>query len=74
LNATPPSASPPESARSLAARVVTRVVDEGAFSSITLRYQLSASTLEGRDRGFATELVYGTVTWLTPIDRPSRPG
>ncbi len=68
MNATPPSASPPESARSLAARVVTRVVDEGAFSSITLRYQLAASTLEGRDRGFTTELVYGTVTWLTPID------
>jgi transcription termination factor NusB len=68
LNATPPSASPPESARSLAARVVTRVVDEGAFSSITLRYQLAASNLEGRDRGFTTELVYGTVTWLTPID------
>lgn len=68
LNATPPSAPTPESARSLAARVVTRVVDEGAFSSITLRYQLAASNLEGRDRGFATELVYGTITWLEPVD------
>lgn len=68
MNATPPSAPTPETARSLAARVVTRVVDEGAFSSITLRYQLAASNLEGRDRGFATELVYGTITWLHPID------
>lgn len=64
-NQRPPA---PETARSLAARVVTRVVDEGAFSSVTLRYQLAASTLEGRDRGFATELVYGTITWLAPID------
>ena len=64
-NQRPPA---PETARSLAARVVTRVVDEGAFSSVTLRYQLAASALDGRDRGFATELVYGTITWLAPID------
>lgn len=56
------------SARRLAARVVQRVLDEGAYSHLALDAALTGAALDPRDRGLATELVYGTLTWLGRID------
>lgn len=56
-------------ARSVAGEVVRRVVEDDAFSQLALSHALDASTLDARDRGFATHLVYGTLTYLGAIDR-----
>lgn len=45
-----------------------RVVEEGAFSNLALRTALRESSMERRDRAFATRLTYGTLTWLGYID------
>jgi 16S rRNA (cytosine967-C5)-methyltransferase len=55
-------------ARDAAARVLSRVIDEGAYSQRALHAELQGTTLETRDRGFCTVLVYGTLTYLRPID------
>jgi 16S rRNA (cytosine967-C5)-methyltransferase len=57
-----------QSPRAVAAQVVARTLDEAAFGSLTLRHALSDAQLEPRDTAFATELVYGTLTWLRPVD------
>lgn len=49
------------SARSLAARVVQRVLEEEAFVSEALDAELGRSALAERDRALATELSYGVV-------------
>jgi 16S rRNA (cytosine967-C5)-methyltransferase len=55
-------------ARDLAARVLVRVEKENAFAAAALEAELARATqLEARDRGLATELVYGTLRvapWL----------
>ena len=56
------------SARQVAARVVARAHDEGAFAAAVLDSELDrAVQLQGRDRALATELVYGSLRvapWL----------
>lgn len=58
----------PPTARSVAARVLVRVVEDQAFAAAALDAELSrAVQLDARDRGLATELVYGTLRmrpWL----------
>lgn len=56
--------------RRLAQQVLARVLDpeEDAYSHLALDAALSRSELDARDRGLATELVYGTLTWLSAID------
>jgi len=50
------------SARSVAARVVERVLRDGAYASAALDAELSrAQQLSARDRALATELVYGSL-------------
>jgi 16S rRNA (cytosine967-C5)-methyltransferase len=49
------------SARTVAARVVQRVIEEQAFVSEALDAELGRARLEERDRGLATELSYGVV-------------
>ena len=49
------------SARSVAARVVQRVLEEGAFVSDALDGELDSAMLDGRDRALATELCYGVI-------------
>jgi 16S rRNA (cytosine967-C5)-methyltransferase len=49
------------SARSLAAQVLVRVWSEGAYAAAALSSFLDQSGLEARDRGLATELVYGVL-------------
>lgn len=54
--------------RRLAAGVVERVIDEGAYVQHALGAALDSGELAPRDRAFATELVYGALTWRRPID------
>ncbi|MBH25297.1 MAG: hypothetical protein CMH57_12770 [Myxococcales bacterium] len=57
------------SPRTLAAQVVQRVLDDGAYSNIALDAAFKRHPkLSRRNRGLATELTYGTLTWLRPID------
>ncbi|MEW5854153.1 MAG: 16S rRNA (cytosine(967)-C(5))-methyltransferase RsmB [Myxococcota bacterium] len=58
----------PLSARTLAAGVVGRVVREGAYVSLALGSALSRTGLSPSDKGFATELVYGTLRHLHALD------
>lgn len=55
-------------ARGVAGAVIARVVGDGAFAAAALDAELErAVQLDGRDRGLATELVYGTLRlfgWL----------
>jgi 16S rRNA (cytosine967-C5)-methyltransferase len=61
----------PPGGRDVAARVLTRVVKEGAFAAAALDAELGrAAQLDARDRAMATELVYGSLRvypWL--LDR-----
>ncbi|MGL4832553.1 MAG: RsmB/NOP family class I SAM-dependent RNA methyltransferase [Propionibacteriaceae bacterium] len=45
------------------------VTIDGAYANLALRERLAAAGLEGRDAGFATELVYGTCRALGTYDR-----
>lgn len=56
--------------RRLAQQVLARVLDpeEDAYSHLALDAALSRSELDARDKGLATEIVYGTLTWLSAID------
>ena len=56
------------SARAVALELVRRVTDEGAYSNVLLPALLRRSGLSARDRGLATELGYGTLRRLIPID------
>ncbi len=67
-------------ARALALEALLRI-EEGAYANLVLPELLAASTLEPRDRAFATALVYGTTRmrracdWLVDrfVDRPLEP-
>ncbi len=50
-----------ETARGLALMVLGQVLTEGAYSNIALNHALTSSSLSEKDKGFVTELVYGTV-------------
>ncbi len=55
-------------ARGVALRVIRRVVEDGAYSNLTLASELGASNLDARDRRFAAELAYGTLRRMRTID------
>lgn len=71
-------------ARSVALDVLERVEVDGAYANLALGAALDRSELSARDRGFATELVYGTTRMrracdvmvdrfvTTPPDPPTR--
>ncbi len=63
----------PGSARAVAFDVVRRVTDEGAYSNLALRSSLERARLSERDAAFATELAYGTLRRLVPIDHALEP-
>ncbi|MGH2995049.1 MAG: transcription antitermination factor NusB [Gaiellaceae bacterium] len=52
--------------RRVAVEVVRRVFDEDAYADRVFR--AAAEGLEGRDRGFAMQLAYGTVQRVRPLD------
>jgi 16S rRNA (cytosine967-C5)-methyltransferase len=56
------------SARRLAADALVRVDEGGAYANLVLPAMLGASRLDGRDRAFATELVYGTTRMRRACD------
>jgi 16S rRNA (cytosine967-C5)-methyltransferase len=55
-------------ARQLAADALIRIERDGAYANIVLSPMLTKSTLEQRDRGFVTELVYGTTRMRRSCD------
>jgi len=58
----------PSPARAVAARVLERVVTEGAFADLALDAELERRRLAARDSALATELVYGTLRWQRYLD------
>ena len=60
-------------ARSVALGVIRRVVEDGAYSNLALPAALRRSGLPRADRALATELAYGTLRRLIPIDRAIAP-
>jgi 16S rRNA (cytosine967-C5)-methyltransferase len=58
----------PANPRDVAIEVVRRVADEGAYSNRVVPASLARSGLDERDRGLATELAYGTLRFLLPLD------
>ncbi|RXT15048.1 16S rRNA (cytosine(967)-C(5))-methyltransferase RsmB [Ammoniphilus sp. CFH 90114] len=56
------------SARSLALQVLTEVQEQKAFSNLQLNAALRRVSLDRRDAGLATELVYGTLSRLNTLD------
>ena len=57
-----------QTARTVALEAIRRVTDEGAYSTIVIPGALGRSRLDERDRAFATELAFGTIRRLPPID------
>ncbi len=57
-----------DGARGVAAHVLHRVDDQGAFASRALDAELRRANLDTRDSGLSTELVYGTLRALPQID------
>lgn len=56
------------SARAVALAALYRVDHHGAYVNLALSELLSQSSLDARDRAFATELAYGTLRWRGKID------
>jgi 16S rRNA (cytosine967-C5)-methyltransferase len=55
-------------ARSVAAAVIRRVIDEGAYSNLALSRTLARARLDERDAALATELSYGTIRRRIRLD------
>jgi 16S rRNA (cytosine967-C5)-methyltransferase len=56
------------SSRKIAVKVLSRVVQEGAYSNIILSNELNNSELSDQDKSLTTEIVYGTLRRLKTID------
>lgn len=63
-----PSVPVPQTARCLAAVVIERVTDDGAYASRALDAELKRAQLDARDNALATEIVYGTLRVLPMLD------
>jgi 16S rRNA (cytosine967-C5)-methyltransferase len=60
--------TPPSAARTVAARVLERVLSEGAYAELALDGELDRRQLSPRVIALATELVYGTLRWQRYLD------
>jgi 16S rRNA (cytosine967-C5)-methyltransferase len=60
--------SGPATARSVAYEVLQRIDSDGAYANLALGPALERSTMESRERGFATDLVYGTTRMRRACD------
>ena len=56
--------APPESARLAALDLLAAVLDEG----LSLSEAEAGNALDGRDRGYARHLAYGTLRWLSALE------
>lgn len=54
--------------RQLALRCLMRIEHEGAFANLVVPAELATSGLDARDRGFVTDLVYGTTRMRRACD------
>ncbi|MGL4847951.1 MAG: 16S rRNA (cytosine(967)-C(5))-methyltransferase RsmB [Clostridium sp.] len=54
--------------RSIAIKVLNRVLLEGAYSNIALSKELNESDLNSKDKALATEIVYGTLRRKRTLD------
>ncbi|WP_195970170.1 16S rRNA (cytosine(967)-C(5))-methyltransferase RsmB [Clostridium thermobutyricum] len=54
--------------RSIAIKVLNRVLLEGAYSNIALSKELDLSNLNSKDKGLVTEIVYGTLRRKRTLD------
>ena len=52
----------------MALRALRRVTESGAYSNLTLAAELERSTLDGRDRQLAADLLYGTLRRKIVLD------
>lgn len=68
-----PRAARRATARSVALDVVRRVADEGAYSNLALSRTLARERLSDRDAALASELAYGTLRRVIPIDHALAP-
>jgi 16S rRNA (cytosine967-C5)-methyltransferase len=60
----------PPTARSVAARVLDRVLSDGAYAAAALDAELSRSVqLDARERGLATELTYGVLRTRRALEK-----
>lgn len=57
-----------EDPRRLAIAAIVRIDEEGAYANVVLPKMLSDTEMEGRDKGFATELVYGSTRMKRRLD------
>ena len=55
-------------ARQVAYRCLQRIDHNGAYANLLLQSELGRSKLSERDRGFVTELVYGTTRMRRACD------
>ncbi|MEZ5226465.1 MAG: transcription antitermination factor NusB [Acidimicrobiales bacterium] len=62
------AAEPGVAARRLAIDALLRIDTDGAYANLALPPMLERSTLEARDRGLVTELVYGTTRMRRALD------
>ncbi|MBU6328622.1 MAG: hypothetical protein KGR18_01550 [Acidobacteria bacterium] len=62
------AARPGVAARRLAAEALVRIDADGAYANLILPSMLDASSLDRRDRGFVTELVYGVTRMARACD------
>ncbi|NTV89141.1 MAG: 16S rRNA (cytosine(967)-C(5))-methyltransferase RsmB, partial [Clostridiales bacterium] len=54
--------------RETALKILYEINEKGAYSNIALNRHLEGSRLKPVDRGFVTEMVYGTVKWRLSLD------
>jgi 16S rRNA (cytosine967-C5)-methyltransferase len=54
--------------RETALKILYDINEKGAYSNIAIDKHLDSTELKAVDRGFITELVYGTVKWRLKID------
>lgn len=54
--------------REVALKIIYEINEKGAYSNISVNKYLEGYTLKDVDRGFITELVYGTVKWRLALD------
>jgi 16S rRNA (cytosine967-C5)-methyltransferase len=68
VTTTAPDAPARRDARALALHALVRIDTEGAYANLLLPQLLDRSGLDVRDRGFVTELVYGTTRMRRACD------
>ena len=64
MAASKPAKRPPDAARMAAVRILHDVLERGAFSNIHAIHHLDRQGMDARDRGFASALIYGTLSVL----------